>query len=239
MKFSKTLVAAALLASAGVAQAELSANIGAHSKYIFRGVELSDGAAVSGGIDYGNDSGFYAGTWMSDVAGSGTELDLYAGFGGEAGSIGYDINALYFAYPGSGGDNIGADFDYLELTLALSMGPATAQVSYTPWEERSDNVDSAYGEGDLYYGLTVDLPMEVDGFSFSAVVGYYDFDDDGSSQFGAASDLTYTHWGLSMSKDVGELGSFTLAYDETDGDEDDNTLTQGDALFTVGWSKEF
>jgi uncharacterized protein (TIGR02001 family) len=233
MKFPKTLVAAALLTTAGVAQAELSANIGAHSKYIFRGVELSDGAAVSGGLDYDSGAGFYAGTWMSDIAGAGTELDLYAGFAGEAGSIGYDINALYFAYP-----NDSSDLDYLELTLGLSMGALSAQISYTPWEKRDSDVDSSYGEGDFYFAVGADLPMEVDGITFSALIGYYDFDDDGSSQLAPADELSYTHWNLTASKDVGELGTFSLAYDQTDGDSD-NGVTHGAALFTVGWTKDF
>ena len=235
MKCSKTLVAAALLATVGAAQADLSANIGANSKYIFRGVELSDGAAVSGGLDYSNASGFYAGTWMSDTAAAGTELDLYTGFSGEAGSIGYDVNALYFAYP-----NNSTDLDYLELTLGLSMGPASLQVSYTPWETRDSKIDSSYGEGDLDYALGVDLPMEVDGFTFSALIGYYDFDDDNKDVTGdgVKDDLSYTHWNLTTSKEVGDFGTFSLAYDQTDGDNK-NAVTNGAALFTVGWSKEF
>lgn len=234
MKFAKTLVVTALVASTGVAQADLSANIGAHSKYIFRGVELSDGAAVSGGLDYTNESGFYAGTWLSDIAGSGTEMDLYTGFSGEMGSLGYDVNALYFAYPNgaSGGSN---DPEYLELTLGLSMGPASVQLSYTPWEKRDSDIDAPYGEGDWYFALSADLPMEIDGISFSGTVGYYDFDDDGST---ATGDLSYTHWNLTASKKVGDFGTFSLAYDQTDGDNK-NAVTNGAALFTIGWTKEF
>jgi len=233
MKFAKTLVATALVATAGAAQAEMSANIGAHSKYIFRGVELSDSGAISGGLDYNHESGFYLGTWMSDTSGAGTEVDLYTGFGGEVGSVGYDVNALYFMYPNDSNDN-----EYAELTLALSMGPATAQVSYTPWEQRSDNVDAAWGEGDIYYALGVDIPYEVDGVTFSALIGYYDMDDDGSSQLAPMDELSYTHWNLTASKDAGEFGAFSLAYDQTDGG-DENSITNGNALFTVGWTKEF
>ena len=62
--------------------AEVYANVAASSNYFWRGItQTQDGAAVSGGIDYSNDSGFYAGTWVSNVDfGSKTsyELDLYA-----------------------------------------------------------------------------------------------------------------------------------------------------------------
>lgn len=46
------------------AQAEVTANIAASSNYYWRGItQTDDGAAVSGGLDYSNESGFYAGTW--------------------------------------------------------------------------------------------------------------------------------------------------------------------------------
>jgi uncharacterized protein (TIGR02001 family) len=45
-----------------------SANIGAVSNYIWRGVtQTGDQAAVQGGIDVAHESGFYAGTWISNV----------------------------------------------------------------------------------------------------------------------------------------------------------------------------
>ena len=74
MKYTQTLLASALMAGASVAQAELSANIGVASNYYFRGItQTDDSAAVSGGIDYAHDSGFYLGTWMSNVDFGGNE----------------------------------------------------------------------------------------------------------------------------------------------------------------------
>ncbi len=237
MKFSKTLVASALVATVGAAQAEMSANIGAHSKYIFRGVELSDGGAISGGLDYSHESGFYLGTWMSDISGAGTELDLYTGFGGEIESISYDVSALYFAYPNDSNNN-----EYAEVALSLGYGPATVMVAYTPWEQRDNDVDAAWGEGDIYYSLGVDIPYEFEGVTFSALIGYYDMDDDGSNTLvegdPSIDEITYTHWNFTASKDAGDFGAFSLAYDQTDGG-DENAITNGNALFTVGWTKTF
>ncbi|MEN8761748.1 MAG: TorF family putative porin, partial [Thiogranum sp.] len=89
MTVTKTLLATALLAGAGVAQAELSANLGVQSNYYFRGItQTDDNAAVSGGIDYAHDSGFYVGTWLSNVDFGGkedVEVDGYAGFGNDIG----------------------------------------------------------------------------------------------------------------------------------------------------------
>ena len=46
----------------------ISANIGAVSNYMWRGVtQTQDGAAVQGGLDFSHESGFYAGTWISNV----------------------------------------------------------------------------------------------------------------------------------------------------------------------------
>ncbi len=83
-----TAVAAVL--TSGVAAAELSGNAAFTSNYIWRGVtQTTDQAAGQGGVDWGFGSGFYVGTWVSNVdfsgLGDGYEMDVYAGCGGEAG----------------------------------------------------------------------------------------------------------------------------------------------------------
>ena len=88
MNFKKavvgSLIGAGMLASPA-AFAGFTGNIGVTSKYLFRGIEQGGGAAVQGGIDYGHDeTGLYAGTWVSNIGfagGSGddegAEVDLY------------------------------------------------------------------------------------------------------------------------------------------------------------------
>ncbi len=95
-------VAAAL--SSGVAAAEVTANAAVTNNYIWRGVtQTTDQAAGQGGIDWGFGPGFYAGTWLSNVdfsgLGDGYEMDVYAGWGGEAGSFGCDLGAITYQYP--------------------------------------------------------------------------------------------------------------------------------------------
>ena len=243
MKFSKTLVAAALVATAGVAQADLSANIAASSDYLFRGVsQTGSSAAVSGGIDYTQDSGFYAGTWISNIDfGSASpkadeEVDLYAGFGGDLGDsgLGYDVGVIYYYYPGAGGDIQGGDLDYSEVNGSLSFGPLTGSVAYTFWGEAND--PAPFHDGDLYYKLSADLPFEYQGFTSSAFIGRYDFTDDGSNKL-AANDLSYTHWGVSVSKDAGDFGSVSVNYEQVD---DANDLVSDDnPNLWLGWSKDF
>src|SRR5690349_14450604 len=47
----------------------LTANVGLFSEYIFRGISQTGGKpAVQGGFDYAHSSGFYAGTWASNIS---------------------------------------------------------------------------------------------------------------------------------------------------------------------------
>ena len=102
-----TLIASSALVSTSASAVEgLSANVGLTSNYLWRGVsQTDDGAAISGGIDYAADSGFYVGTWASNVDfgdDASYELDFYAGFSGELpDGFGYDVGYIYYAYPDS------------------------------------------------------------------------------------------------------------------------------------------
>ncbi len=69
------LAAVALPAVAQTAEAppasehSLSGNIGVVSQYVFRGLSQTNGKpAAQGGLDYAQSSGFYAGTWLSNIS---------------------------------------------------------------------------------------------------------------------------------------------------------------------------
>ena len=156
MKLNKIAIAvgAAVMGLSSIASAEFSANIGATSNYLWRGVTQTDnGPAISGGIDYAHASGFYAGAWASNVDfvdepefndptdpdddetenNGQAELDLYLGFAGEAGSIGYDIGFIYYAYPLAedfGGDEDKLDFSEIyvgQITRLLGQRPLASE----------------------------------------------------------------------------------------------------------------
>jgi len=215
MKMNKLAIAvsAAVMGFASVAQAEISANIGATSNYLWRGVtQTDDGAAVSGGLDYAHDSGFYAGTWASNVDG-GEELDLYAGFGGEAGGVGYDVGLIYYMYPS------GDDLDFTEIYGSVSFGPASAGLAYT--------IDTEAGGEDehLYYHVSASTDLG-DGWGLGGTIGYYDFD--------GGSDSDYMHGQVDITKSAGDFGDFTFTVslaEEESGDDD--------IIPFVSWSKSF
>jgi uncharacterized protein (TIGR02001 family) len=234
-KICQYVSAIALLGAATVAQAEVTANIAAASNYFFRGLtQTDDGAAVSGGLDYDYGNGISVGTWLSNIDFGGkesSEVDIYGGYGGTYKEVDYGIGGIYYWYPGAGGDEEGGDLDYAEINGSLTWKRVTGSVAYTVWGE-TDADGAAFVDGDLYYNVSLDVPMEkvtaFKDFSANVFVGYYDFDE---------AD-TYTHWGASISKDAGPLGSFSLTYEQTDGGEDDDVATNDSPEFWIGWSKD-
>lgn len=236
MKYSKSIIASALLATSGVAQAEVSASLGVATNYLFRGItQTDDAAAVSGSLDYGHDSGIYLGTWLSNVDFGGkedVEMDLYGGYAGEIGSISYDIGYLYYWYPGAGGDTQGGDLDYGEAVLGLGFGPVSVSLAYTTNAEADG--PGPFQEGDIYYSLGYEPDMTIGGLAPSFLIGYYDFTDDGKN---AVGDLSYAHWAVGLTKDAGDYGSFSFNYEQTD--SNDTVSVDDNPNFWLGWSKDF
>lgn len=237
--FSKTVVATALLGAAGIAQADLTFNIGAASNYLFRGVtQTDDKAAVQGGVDYGFDNGIYLGTWMSNVDFADAEVDLYAGFANEfdvGTGLGYDVSALYYYYPDGG-----PDANYAEFAVALSYWYLSGGIAYTFWGETSENLP--FDSGDVYYNASLDIPLPEtlgEGLGVSFFGGYYTFDNDGSNVGPFLEVSDYGHWGIGLSKDAGDWGSVSVTYEQTSGDDDEIPAFEDNAKFWVGWTKEF
>jgi uncharacterized protein (TIGR02001 family) len=271
-----------MLALGGPAAAEdpynISANIGAVSNYMWRGVtQTQDGAAVQGGLDFKHESGFYAGTWVSNVdfnnegapqlstvktdalgnpvyddngfpiyetIGSSNpdspnyELDFYLGFGGNiTDDLSWDLKGIYYAYPD------GSDADFAEIGGSATFKWFTLGLAYTVYGE---NDDGLFDNGDFYYFGAFkysDLPF---GLSFSARGGYYDFDSDqlvagtyvsNGEVFDVTDSADYWHYGASISKDAGDFGTFSLNWDQNDGNT--NVGYDDDPKFWVGWLKEF
>ncbi|MAY26885.1 MAG: hypothetical protein CMK02_11400 [Polycyclovorans sp.] len=229
MNFKHLAVAAAVSSAtfSGAALAQLSGNVGLTSEYFFRGLAQSGGSAVSGGLDYAAESGFYVGTWASTInfasaEGSGTEVDLYAGFGGEAGSVGYDIGAIYYWYSEEG--EAGADPDpsnnTFELYGSLGFGPVTLGVAYS-----LSDYFALTDESVLYTYLGLSLPIS-EMLSFDAHVGFTSFDDpvalNPTGDPGAPATIDeYLDYsiGISASLESGFSPAFSFVGTDLDGDD--------------------
>ncbi len=121
-----------------------TANIGLYSQYVFRGLtQTNEKPAVQGGFDLAHKSGFYVGTWASNVnwisditpsVSASMEWDFYGGYKGSLpADFGYDLGALYYYYPGNytAAPNGYTKPDTTELYAALSWKFLSLKYSYS------------------------------------------------------------------------------------------------------------
>lgn len=167
----KKLIAAMLLMSAGVASAaEIAGNVTLASDYRFRGISQLEGEispAIQGGFDLETESGFYIGTWASNVnftfdddsGGGAIELDVYAGFAGSfSDDFEYDLGYLYYAYP----NDQEYDLDYYEFYGSLSAFGGTVGINYSPdYFAETGKFYYVYGDYGLPLGESLSLDLHV------------------------------------------------------------------------------
>ena len=193
MKSLKVLSALGLLAVAGAANAEVSANASAVSQYMWRGQPQTAGAALQGGIDYSSDSGFYVGTWGSNVdwSAGGAEVDVYGGWSKDLESgLGLDFGATMYAYPNDSGWNT------VELSAKASISVFSFGLYYT-----SDYFDS---DAAMYVSGDASIPLGETPLSLDGHVGYSS--GDGITQtFGVDNYVDYSA-GVTYSKDAYTFG---------------------------------
>ncbi len=212
-----------------------SANIAFTSEYRFRGVDLSGGDfAVQGGFDIGHSSGFYVGTWASNldeqtVGFGSTELDLYGGWSGDlTDGITADIGVIGYLYPDA--PAAAGPTDYVEFygSLTGSIGPAslTGGVAYAPDQDSLGSTDNLYLYTDLGIGIP-DTPITINGH-----IGY----TDGFLTF--TGDSKAFDWSIGADVAAGPV-TFTVAYVGVEGDaliDPAGTFTDDAVVLTVAAS---
>ena len=228
-----SLAAAGLLLSAGTVQAdEWTANFAASNNYIWRGLTHSiNEAAISGGIDYAADSGFYIGTWASNVSYAADDVysyehDMYGGFAGEAGGISYDIGYLYYNYDAE------AEFDFGEVYGSIGFGAFTLGLNVLANTEADEGPGQDFGFGEATY-LYADYTTEVgDGIELGFHIGRHE--GDFSEAFnGVPGD--YIDYNTSLSKN-----GFSFMITSTDLDDaGPDALDNDDIKFVVGYGMDF
>ncbi len=245
MEFKRSVISAAVLGATVFSGSALagttSVNVGMTSDYLFRGLPQSGGAAVQGGVDFAADSGFYAGAWASTIGfatgfgGAGSELDLYAGFGGEAGAIGYDFGAIYYYYSE---EDEAADPDpdpsnnTFELYGSLSAGMFSVGVYFAP--------DTYFAVDESAFGLSLGFSAPLtDAMTFDASIQHNGGDANELIVQGLGSDDdSYIDYSIGINAE-NESGLFMgLALVGTDlesGSEDDNmkVIVSGGFAFDI------
>ena len=219
MNLKQLAMSSALVSSmvmSGSVFAEITGNIGVTSNYIWHGLtQTNDEAAVSGGLDYSHESGFYLGTWTSNLAGGQYEVDYYGGFASEASGVGYDVGVILYSYPVD--SSVEADFTEVYIGGSYSYFSAKISEVVNAESDASGADDGTYIEAAFDYPLTEDLGL---GVHLGSATG------DLYKSFGGDE---YTDWSLSLSK-----GDFSFAFWGTDLD---NNL--GDMRAVVSWGQEF
>jgi len=167
---SATLATSAFVSTQASAVEGLSANVGATTNYIWRGITQStDDAAISGGIDYASDSGFYIGTWASSLgSNNATEVDVYLGYGFESNDITYDFGYIFYGYDQSQGTP--GDLDFGEIYASVGIDAFSFGVSVLAHAE----ADADFG--DNYY-YTADYALDVEGIEIGFHAGFNDNDE--------------------------------------------------------------
>ncbi len=225
---NKTVLAGSLLVISGIATAgeqpfSISANVAMTTDYVFRGVtQTSEDPALQGGFDINHESGFYVGTWGSNINYGGgdpahLEIDYYAGFANElSNGLSYDLAYLYYTYPGVDGN---LKYDFGEFKLGLGYEMFSAEYYYA---------NHSFGGGGKAHYFSLDADFELgQGFSGGLHVGRQNFDD--------ATSVDYTDWSVSVGKSVMGV-DLSLAYTDTDQDNAEN-IADGRVVFMI--SKSF
>jgi uncharacterized protein (TIGR02001 family) len=196
----------------------LTGNFGIFSQYIFRGLgQTGRKPAAQGGFDFAHESGFYAGTWASNISwlkenASNAAPPVTQGTYGEGGSLemdfygGYkwalphdfviDFGTLYYWYPGSVSGNLAAapagtpKADTWELYIAPSWKWLSLKYSYSV---KSDTFGTKDSKGTAYLDLSANYPIADTGIT---LIGHW-----GWQKYKGTSPLNPTAGGVTISND--------------------------------------
>jgi len=187
------------------------------SDYVFRGIsQTQHRPAVQVGLEYAHPSGFYVGTWASNVSwvretnlkrDNSLEWDFYGGYRGSLiGDLTWDVGVLTYYYPGSVLPGA-VDANSTEVYAGLGWKFVTVKYSHTvsshlfgwtgPGGEKS--------RGSGYWDLSLNYPLD-DGWAVQAHLGHQRIEN--------RSSASYTDWKVGISKELG-FGTVALAYSDT------------------------
>lgn len=200
----------------GAAQAELTANVGVTSNYVFRGVtQTDDGPAVQGGIDFTHESGIYAGAWASNVEDNtgddGFEYDLYVGYNFRVNDkVGFDVGYITYQYSGT---------NAFTETDELFVGVSFMDFSATYYDGDPD-VGRDYSYIDLKY--TMALPQDI-----NLHLHYGNLDVSGGSDAEDAS--------IGVSKNIAgfDLGLTFTTFDPDNGNDENELFVTATKSFEI------
>ena len=209
-----TVTLAALLATTAAATASaqtIEGNVALSTNYIYRGItQTDDGPAISGGFDFADESGIYAGVWASSVDfGDDTtmELDVYGGYAWSVDGWDLDVGALYYGYPDS--PSVGGDQNFWEF-----YGGAGHAIGPLAWDAKVSWSPDFYAESGPAFYFESGVSMEVrEGITVDGHIGVSRFDDVPAAD--------YEDYQIGVSGTVFENVGWDLRYHKLSDDGDD------------------
>lgn len=180
-QLSYALILAGMFSGSGlVVAAETSphtvtGNLNFVTDYRFRGISQTfEDPAIQGGFDYAHSSGFYLGTWASNVeeaelSGSNMEWDVYGGYTFNVGPVAVNVGGLYYWYPGKDeryydfdGDGVGdSGFDPNTFEVYVGATWKWLNVKYSHTTTKLFGFSDSEGSGYLEANATFALPMDI------------------------------------------------------------------------------
>lgn len=193
----------------------LSYNVGAVSDYRFRGIaQTAFKPALQGGIDFAHKSGFYLGTfasnvnWVKDFNGAtkgSYEIDLYGGLKGAiTPDIGFDVGVITYQYPGNNSGSAGTPGAglYANASTTEVYGALSYKMFNLKYNRSTGNfLGNLNSSGSQYIDLNANFDMG-NGFTLTPHVGHQKIPNQNlGTRIGNAAD--YTDYSLAIAKDFG------------------------------------
>ncbi|MEQ1593317.1 MAG: TorF family putative porin [Thiobacillaceae bacterium] len=230
-KLAYVLMLAGMVSVSGVVMAEeasphtVTGNLNFVTDYAFRGISQTDATpAIQGGFDYAHSSGFYLGTWASNVdanflAGANIEIDVYGGYNwAVTPDVALNVGLLEYYYPSG------------SLPTATGSDSINTTEAYAGVTWKWINVKYSYSLTD-YFGLnanTVGAPLvtgDTDGTGYLEVNASVPLPYDvtlalhyGDTAIKNSSVYDYSDWKIGVTKPI--LGfNVGVAYVATDVNE--------------------
>jgi len=177
------------------------------TEYRFRGIDQTYGKpAIQGGFDYSHASGVYLGNWNSNVSqgagfpGGNIEMDFYGGYKHAFGDFGIDVGAIYYYYPGSDAQFLGAANPHTAKTNSgtvhnteVYLGVSWKWLTFKWSHALSDYFLIPDTSGTNYYDLSASYDMGA-GWGLNGHVGHL--------AVKGFSEADYTDYKVGVTKDI-------------------------------------
>lgn len=192
------------------------------SEYLSDGIRYSNGPAFQPFAEIGF-GGAYAGAYTTnvdpDLTGADRETGLSLGYRGEAGSFSYDVSVNYYFY-----NEVFDDFPVEDYAETIVSG--TAGVSDSFFVTGEIGIAPEFDQTSLY--VRADYFTSVEGLSLDATFGRVE------ANYGS-----WNYWSAGVAYAIQETVNLSLAYHDSNVDEEETGLLNSDGLFVAAVTVDF